>query len=218
MIQSRTISFQHAYSVALLATACSSPQVPARVFPKVPTAAAVSTPLDVKARTFLEELGRSEWEHPRSAFTARLSNALPPSKLQSVWRSVESSAGPFHKVSVTEMTDGSRVVRAVCRFDRATLTFKITYDTEARVAGFYVLPPPSSSTWVAPPYADPEAFEEREVKVGTQPALPGVVSVPKGAGPFPAAVLVHGSGPMDRDESVGGVKVFKDFAWAVGRG
>ncbi|HJZ99678.1 MAG TPA: alpha/beta fold hydrolase, partial [Candidatus Solibacter sp.] len=32
------------------------------------------------------------------------------------------------------------------------------------------------------------------------------------AGPFPAIVLVHGSGPNDRDESVGGTKMFKDLA------
>jgi hypothetical protein len=36
--------------------------------------------------------------------------------------------------------------------------------------------------------------------------------VPAGAGPFPAVVLVHGSGPNDRDESVGGAKVFRDLA------
>jgi alpha-beta hydrolase superfamily lysophospholipase len=36
--------------------------------------------------------------------------------------------------------------------------------------------------------------------------------VPKGSGPFPALVLVHGSGPNDRDESVSGTKVFKDLA------
>jgi len=36
--------------------------------------------------------------------------------------------------------------------------------------------------------------------------------VPVGPGPFPAAVLVHGSGPNDRDETVGGAKVFKDLA------
>ena len=42
--------------------------------------------------------------------------------------------------------------------------------------------------------------------------LPGTLTVPKGDGPFPAVVLVHGSGPNDRDESIGGVKPFKDIA------
>ena len=32
--------------------------------------------------------------------------------------------------------------------------------------------------------------------------LSGTLSVPRGMGPFPAVVLVHGSGPLDRDEKV----------------
>ncbi len=43
-------------------------------------------------------------------------------------------------------------------------------------------------------------------------ALPGTLTLPKGEGPFPAAVLVHGSGPNDRDETVMDQKPFRDLA------
>ena len=43
-------------------------------------------------------------------------------------------------------------------------------------------------------------------------ALPGTLTVPKGEGPFPAVVLVHGSGPNDRDESLMNLKPFRDLA------
>jgi dienelactone hydrolase len=36
--------------------------------------------------------------------------------------------------------------------------------------------------------------------------------LPSGKGPFPAVVLVHGSGPNDRDETVGANKPFRDLA------
>ncbi|MEI6244020.1 MAG: alpha/beta fold hydrolase [Acidobacteriota bacterium] len=36
--------------------------------------------------------------------------------------------------------------------------------------------------------------------------------MPAGTGPFPAIVLVHGSGPNDRDETIGPNKTFKDLA------
>lgn len=45
--------------------------------------------------------------------------------------------------------------------------------------------------------------------------LPATLTMPNGPGPFPAVVLVHGSGPNDRDESIGPNKPFKDLAWGL---
>ena len=42
--------------------------------------------------------------------------------------------------------------------------------------------------------------------------LPGILTLPKGEGPFPAVVLVHGSGSSDRDETMGLQKPFRDLA------
>ncbi|HMG56781.1 MAG TPA: alpha/beta fold hydrolase, partial [Kofleriaceae bacterium] len=67
--------------------------------------------------------------------------------------------------------------------------------------------------WQPPLYARLDAIEDRAVTVTVGPrALPGTLTVPHGAGPFPAVVLVHGSGPSDADETIGAIKVFKDLA------
>lgn len=42
--------------------------------------------------------------------------------------------------------------------------------------------------------------------------LPGTLTIPGGAGPFPAVVLIAGSGPFDRDETLGPNKPFRDLA------
>ena len=42
--------------------------------------------------------------------------------------------------------------------------------------------------------------------------LPGVLTLPKGEGPFPAVVLIHGSGSSDKDETVMNLKPFRDLA------
>lgn len=64
----------------------------------------------------------------------------------------------------------------------------------------------------------------REVEVTfTSPygQLPGVLTLPDQGhqGPWPAVVLLHGSGPQDRDETIGPNKPFRDLAWQLaGRG
>ncbi len=63
--------------------------------------------------------------------------------------------------------------------------------------------------------AESEAFDSFEKSVpvpALQGELPGTLLVPKGEGPFPAVVLVHGSGPSDRDETVMSLKPFRDLA------
>ena len=42
--------------------------------------------------------------------------------------------------------------------------------------------------------------------------LPGILTVPKGEGPFPAVILLQGSGPSDKDETIGSLKPFRDIA------
>ena len=46
------------------------------------------------------------------------------------------------------------------------------------------------------------AYESQGIK------LAGTLTVPRGAGPFPAALLITGSGPQDRDEALFGHKAF----------
>jgi hypothetical protein len=46
--------------------------------------------------------------------------------------------------------------------------------------------------------------------------LAGVFSVPKGKGPFPAIVLIAGTGPNTRDQEVAGHKVFLAYEADLG--
>lgn len=48
--------------------------------------------------------------------------------------------------------------------------------------------------------------------------LAGTLTVPQGAGPFPATLLITGSGPQDRDETIGPHKPFAVLADALTRG
>lgn len=65
----------------------------------------------------------------------------------------------------------------------------------------------------ASPKAEPPPYREEEVTfTNGDVTLAGTLTIPPGAGPFPAVVMVTGSGPQNRDEELFGFKPFRVIA------
>ena len=115
--------------------------------------------------------------------------------------------------AVTGKNGGYSIVLLSCSYDRIRITFRVVIDGTGKVAGFFVADLQPREEWRLPPYAKAGSWRDEEVEVGA-PGWPlkGSLSIPSGKGPFPAVVLVQGSGPSDRDETIGPNKIFADIA------
>jgi dienelactone hydrolase len=170
------------------------------------------------AREATQALGARRFDEVARRFDEKMAAALPAAKLGATWDGLLAQVGALRAVGQArrERSGGFDAVVLEARFERASLDVKWVFDGRGRITGLWFLPATSGAGWQPPPYAKPEAFHEREVTVGSGAlALPGTLTVPSGKGPFPAALLVHGSGPNDRDETVGARKPFKDLAWGL---
>jgi hypothetical protein len=166
------------------------------------------------ARDFVGLLAKADFAGAVARFDATMKQALPEATLREVWTGVQAQAGPFKKPlsARAEKVAGYDVVLVTCQFEQATLDTKVVFNTNHQVAGLFFVPT-RSATSSPPPYARSDAFREKEFTVGKgQWVLPGTLAVPAGGGPWPAVVLVHGSGPQDRDETVGANRPFRDLA------
>jgi len=168
-----------------------------------------------KARHFVDLLSAEKFSTATADFDKRMSEALPAEKLAQVWATLQSQAGKFQKIlGVRQESQGAyRIIYVVCAFKKANLDAKIVFDKDQKIAGLFFLPSKGLQSWRPADYVNPHAFTENDnLKIGKEWPLPATLSLPIGAGPFPAVVLVHGSGPNDRDESIGPNKPFRDLA------
>jgi hypothetical protein len=175
--------------------------------------------LTVKAREFLTALAKGDFQLAARDFDETMFKVSGPDKLEPMWtKQLPAQLGAFKKQAASrrDQLQGYEIVLVTCEFEKATLDARVVFDKAGKIAGFGFVPTAPPVKYEPPAYADPAKFEETEVTVGSgEWALPGTLTMPKGDGPFPGLVLVHGSGPNSRDEELGPNKPFKDLAWGL---
>jgi hypothetical protein len=172
------------------------------------------------AERFVGLLRDGEWAAAERMVTPRVRGQLGASALEMVWGQMLSSWGAFQAMREKGVTarDTLQSVELLGDFANDTVLMRVVLSPAQEVVGFWVGPVPDGapSSSPTPPYADTARFREDAERVGAEPwVLPGTLSIPAGGGRHPVVVLVHGSGPHDRDASVGGTKVFRDLAWGL---
>lgn len=164
--------------------------------------------------TFFHALDQHEFGKARAMFDERMSSALTEEKLGRVWASQAVSLGALRKVAPDAGADheGVRAYLVELSFEHGSLSATLALHADNhQVAGLFFRPGRTEGSTA--PYANPASFHTVSVSVGRPPfVLSGSLTLPVGAGPFPGLVLVHGSGPLDRDETVAANKPFKDLA------
>jgi uncharacterized protein len=172
--------------------------------------------------TVLEMAQAGRFAGIRELFAPPLRAMVPPEALQAAWAAEISRRGPVTSVGtpVSEpAAPGVVAVRIPVRFERGELTVVVSVTDDGWLAGIQLAPASAArpaGPWEPPPYADPGKFGEQDVTVGSGPlSVPGTLSLPRQDGPLPAVVLLSGSGPNDRDETIGPNKPFKDLAWGL---
>jgi dienelactone hydrolase len=169
-----------------------------------------------RARRIVERLAAQDFASVIPEFNDTLKKVLTEERLKSSWTAIVDSAGPFKSITDirTEARGPSRITVVVCSFERFPLQAEFAFDAAGLVAAFNMRPAvPTAPPSPPPAYADATRFSEREVVIGSgEWTLPGTLAVPTGAANVPALILVHGSGPLDRDSTFGPLKPFRDLA------
>lgn len=157
---------------------------------------------ELRVPVLRDQVPADEWRDPWQELIAMygaVSRVGPP---------VSESAGP-----------GNTMVKIRVTCERGAFAVLMAVDDAGALQGLHFAPPEAAepvAPWQPAPYVDPASFTEHPVTVGAEPwATPGTLSLPNSPLPVPAVVLLAGSGPADRDATIGRNKMMKDLAWGL---
>ena len=177
--------------------------------PPAPPVEAEKQTVEARAKRFVEQLRDRHYGAARASFDPAMTAAVSEPSLIGAWTQVLARAGRFERIErviVDAEKDGVRVAHVHTEHALVGMDVRVVFDREDRVAGLWF--DPRKGPWIAPAYVRATAFASQPIEIA---GLPGTLTVPT-SGKAPAVVLVHGSGPNDRDGSVGGRKPLRDLA------
>lgn len=149
-------------------------------------------------------------------FDATMKAALPPEALAAVWLSTVAKLGVFEGADTAVAAAGNDAAPHLAvvplRFKEGMLNAVVACDRGGKVAGFHLVPRPDSRTETQVPSAD--RFTTEPMTVGSGAMKLGATLYRPRAAPasLPAVLLIAGSGPQDRDSTVGATKPLRDVA------
>ncbi|MBS2533734.1 hypothetical protein KGQ20_13225 [Catenulispora sp. NF23] len=160
---------------------------------------------------------QGQWQRIEELFAPNMRAVVSADAVRDGWAAEAAPLGPvagFGAPRTESAPGGLTRVSVPVSFAKGDLVIVIATAEDGLLHGLRLGVP---GEWTVPPYVAPKRFTEREVVVGEGPlAVPGTLTMPRGDGPFPAAILLSGGGPFDRDGAAGPLKPLKDLAWGLG--
>ncbi|MBT8327986.1 MAG: DUF3887 domain-containing protein [Bacteroidia bacterium] len=144
-------------------------------------------------------------------FDDNMKDNISVEQLQELWERMESGAGKYVGVEdvVIEQLDENLRQTAVIKFESAAVKLIMSESEDKEINGLFV----SQLGYEAPPYAKDLVTGKKRINfLSHSYNISGELMLPITCNNCPVVILVHGSGPNDKDETIGPNKVFKDLA------
>jgi alpha-beta hydrolase superfamily lysophospholipase len=157
-----------------------------------------------------------------AAFDENMQSQLPAASVSGLYGQLQTQVGKVSSAGEWQTSEeqGKKLFFRDVQFEQMALRFLVVYDESGKICGLRLLPVPSgdgdaSSVHHGDGHGDRPLLFSKTLTVGADGyKLPAVLTIPEkaGAGKLPCVILVHGSGPHDRDETLGPNKPFLDLA------
>jgi uncharacterized protein len=161
----------------------------------------------------LSELVNGNYAAFYARFDEKMKAALPEEKLPEMWKSIAGQFGSFKSQGAVRQDKSGDfdVVTIACQFEKAPLDVRLVFNAQRQMSGLFFSP--AATTGQSRPQDPKKPYPYREEEVSYESKDPGIklagtLTFPDSGGPFPAVLLITGSGTQNRNEEIMGHKPF----------
>ncbi|HAY89555.1 MAG TPA: hypothetical protein DCY51_08955 [Bacteroidetes bacterium] len=169
----------------------------------------------VYAQTTIEDvadcLSKHKYKKVYRNFDETMRESISVTKLQEVWEGIEATGGKLLSIEdiVEKPLDGGIKQSAILNFEGTAVRMLVSQNEDKQLSGLFI----TLLGYAPPAYGEGLATGKRRIMIKSgEYALPGELMIPVNCNKCPVVILVHGSGPNDKDETIGANKVFYDLA------
>lgn len=170
------------------------------------------------ANELIQKLEKNDIDSLGKYFDAYMQANVTNTTISKMWNSMKENRGKFNGIiDIKNETLGPKQIsELVAIFGKSKLIVRIIFDAEYKISGFYIKNYNEADYEIVPPYTNYSKFEDLDVEFGTDEyQLRANLTIPKNVEKCPVVILVHGSGPNDKDVSIGPNKIFKNIAYGL---
>lgn len=174
-----------------------------------------------KSKEFLELLKNKEYSKCQTYFDDSMKELLPDSLLKKVWEVNLTKYGKSGNIisTKTKKVNGYLVYESSVKFEKKSVIYKTLFietDSTNKIAGLYFLPEQADNSHKLPTYINKSLFREIDTFfISGKYKIYCNVSYPLDVPKTNAVLILSGSGPNDRNGSIGATKVYRDIAWGL---
>lgn len=163
------------------------------------------------ALSMLNHLQEGEYEKAYAMFDEVLKGSISLVDLSGLWTQIQANQGHIKEIFSYDEKEQEAFTSLYfgTSFEQDNATLEVSVNDEDEIVGFYLYP-----------YGDEEetsepVYDGEELSFGEEFPLKGTLKTPEEGDKFPVVVFVHGSGPLDRNSSIGPNAMFEDMAEAL---
>lgn len=166
-------------------------------------------------RQFIDHLRNNHLFEAEDMLSNELSNLMSQDHLEELWQRLLLEQGSYEMVEEVVFQDfgGAVISRARTIFSSSPVIIQLSFDEDKNISGISLKPAITEEKYVLPDYANHDLYIEEEMVLEVpQGQLPATFTRPLFLDRYPVVIFIHGSGPHDRDHTIGPNKPFRDLA------